>query len=770
MNGTCMYAMKIDEVAEYLEIPKALIYKLAKTNEIPGRKNGRRWEFSKFDIENWKKKNSVSQSHGLTKEVSVKSITPRSHLKEVHFIDDERSLLLPRSACVAKGDRILLGNDDAWVICRNGKARIFPIYEAVEFLKVGGLELQFLIKEITETEELEAYQTLTDFHYRSNSIFGRTATLVIRNFHPIYPRVIGYIEITTSFYMNTARKAVLNTSFQCEDISWNSWDKDTSRQYIHLIVRIARCVVYPEFRGLGIGQLLVKHAAEFARDRWQIAAIKPYFLEMSADMLKFVPFAQKAGMSFIGETEGNLNRVAKDMAYLLKNMKRIENGEIVKEDSCGIIDQQVSRMRRAANLMEEEEWTINELVERLEKLSHESVLKDFNLFHGIVSLPKPTYLKGLTSESENFLSHRIKELNLQNNHFNWKINLQPLKDSVSLQNIALTYQSNVRRTQQTHAVHQAFSISPDDITHKVINGLNVTLNAGEVILITGSSGSGKTSLLKLLTEPKYFSTADNIQVPHNYQVGKFEPIRSQKALIEILGNQDIQSALHLMGIVGLSDAFVYLKRFDELSNGQQYRAQLAQLIARGYNVWVADEFCATLDVVTANIVADRLQRIARELNVLLVVASSQPDIFVRALCPDQVIQLTTAWEHKIMRGSEFTENLLPQRSNASPQTLSIAAKYLKLIYSGEKSSTIRKGRFEVKKGMLLLTAKTGDFVSVNVTSIRHTRFRCLNNDDAQKDGFADLVELQKALREHYPNMNEHGWVTIISFSSSCSFR
>lgn len=51
-----------------------------------------------------------------------------------------------------------------------------------------------------------------------------------------------------------------------------------------------------------------------------------------------------------------------------------------------------------------------------------------------------------------------------------------------------------------------------------------------------------------------------------------------------MGKQDVQTALHLMGLVGLSDAFVYLKRFEELSHGQKYRAVLAQLIEGGYNV------------------------------------------------------------------------------------------------------------------------------------------------------------------------------------------
>lgn len=765
--------MTIKEVAEYLGISQPSIYKLVQSGAISGWKSGRRWEFLRSEIELWKQKNLSEQICGLIKPVKqriVQTIVPRKHLKEVRFTDDETTLLLPRSACIGKGDQVELSESAAWVICKNGKAQIFPVYEALELLQVGGLEFQLLVKEITEPEELSAYQALTQFHYRSHTLFGRTAILVVRNFHPIYPQIIGYVEIATPLYMNTARKAILDAHFQAENISWEAWDKETSRRYIHVIVRIARCVVYPEFRGLRLGQLLVKHAAEFARHRWQVAKIKPYFLEISADMLKFVPFAEKAGMTFIGETEGNLNRVAKDMAYLLKNLQRVENGEIVKEESCGIIDQQVSRMRRAAALMEQEGWTIGELVERLEKLSHESVLKNFNLFHDIVSLPKPTYLKGLFPDSENFLKQRINEVSPKNGHVKPVIELEPLKESIHLKGVSLTYQSNVRLTQQTHAIHQAFSISPDDISHKVINNLDLTLNPGEVVLITGSSGSGKTTLLNLLTKGKYTGITGDVQLPSNYRVGNFAAIRSQKALIEVLGNRDIQSALHLMGLVGLSDAFVYLKRFDELSNGQQYRAKLAQLIAGGSNVWIADEFCATLDLVTANVVADRLQKIARQLKALLIVASSQPEVFARALRPDQVVQLTTAWEHRVMSGSEFLQSLSAQRSNSSAPTLSIAVKYLPAVRSGQKCSTVRKGRLKFSKGLLLLTAKTGDFVSVNVTDVRHTRFKCLTEADAVKDGFTNLADLQRALLEHYPDISMDSWVTIVSFETSCEIR
>jgi hypothetical protein len=85
---------------------------------------------------------------------------------------------------------------------------------ACEHLQIGGLNLEFFIKEITEQEEFAAYQALAQFHYRSNRPYGHTAPLIVRKFHPIYPKVIGYIELATPFFMNKARNAILNAPFK----------------------------------------------------------------------------------------------------------------------------------------------------------------------------------------------------------------------------------------------------------------------------------------------------------------------------------------------------------------------------------------------------------------------------------------------------------------------------------------------------------------------------------------------------------------------------
>jgi ABC-type ATPase with predicted acetyltransferase domain len=536
----------------------------------------------------------------------------------------------------------------------------------------------------------------------------------------------------------------------------------TLRRYIHLLVRIARCVVYPEFRGLGLGQVLVKHAAEFARRRWQVSSLKPYFLEISADMLKYVPFAEKSGMTFVGETQGNLGRVAKDIGYLLKNQERIQSDHVVKNKVFGILDKQRARMKQAVALMERTGWNSEQLVMHLDKSPTSTVLRDFDLLREIISLPKPTYLQGLNPEAAKFVKERASSLANRDGGRSLNLSLEPLGEPLAIERVSLSYESRVRRTSRTHAVEQAFGISPECIAHDVVSDLSLNVKPGEVVLLTGTSGSGKSTLLRLLAQVGGVNLSGVIRWSSNYRPGTFTPIRSQKALIEVLDERDVSKALSLMGRVGLSDAYVFLKRFDELSSGQQYRAMLAKLVAGNCNVWLADEFCANLDSVTANIVADRMQRTARELGATLIVASSQPETFVAALQPDQVVRLTTAREHQVLKGPVFLHTLRQRGVDFSVPILGLSHEYFHLVRSGIKGTTIRKGRLSLRNDLLILSAKT-DFELVSVTGVRRTRLSKLTAEDAKNDGFESMADLRRVLLKYYPSLGPNSWVTVVEF-------
>jgi len=45
--------LTIDELAEYLKIPKSTLYKLAQEGKLPAQKVGKHWRFRKEAIDRW---------------------------------------------------------------------------------------------------------------------------------------------------------------------------------------------------------------------------------------------------------------------------------------------------------------------------------------------------------------------------------------------------------------------------------------------------------------------------------------------------------------------------------------------------------------------------------------------------------------------------------------------------------------------------------------------------------------------------------------------
>ena len=45
--------LTLNEVAEYLRIPRSTAYKLAQEGKIPGQKVGRHWRFHRLVLDNW---------------------------------------------------------------------------------------------------------------------------------------------------------------------------------------------------------------------------------------------------------------------------------------------------------------------------------------------------------------------------------------------------------------------------------------------------------------------------------------------------------------------------------------------------------------------------------------------------------------------------------------------------------------------------------------------------------------------------------------------
>jgi ABC-type phosphate/phosphonate transport system ATPase subunit/GNAT superfamily N-acetyltransferase len=589
------------------------------------------------------------------------------------LLANRHTLTAHRYCCLGPGDDVVAGGtNNAHARCRNGCAQVLPAYWAKDCLTIGTRSVPVIVKEIETEEELAGYHQLEEYHYRGKALHGRRVPLIVRSSDPLLPRVLGYIELSTTFIMNRPRAVLLSSSFAAREggISWTTWKKDAARQYTNLFVRIARTVVSPEFRGLGLARILVSHAARFARKHWHVGKLKPLFLEITADMLRYVPFVESAGMHYIGDTEGNLARVNKDMNYILKNFSRVKKREILKVESAGIVDLQVYYATCLRQIEREQGVSRDDLLTLLLRSPHLLSDEHWTLLHRIFRLPKPTFLMGLTPGAESFVQRRVRELGLPERYpaKRPKARKPGLPGPIEVTHCTLALSSQLIRTRATRNIQQAFGVSRDMLTTTLFAGLNFRIRPGDVVLICGPSGAGKTTLLSLLAkrlrDPSVVlpGLTGAIKVPRAVTVSQLGPLSSSRPLVNSLEQRSFENSLFALNVSGLAEAHLYVKRFRELSNGQRYRAMVAKLIASEADVWVADEFCATLDPMTANIVSRNLRRCAKDFGVTAILAAANWSDFVHELRPDTIVHLRAPWDYRVFSWNVFQRAIRHSRA------------------------------------------------------------------------------------------------------------
>ena len=174
---------------------------------------------------------------------------------------------------------------------------------------------------------------------------------------------------------------------------------------------------------------------------------------------------------------------------------------------------------------------------------------------------------------------------------------------------------------------------------KVLQNINLSLNANEILTIVGPNGSGKTTLFKAiigsvpLSKGK-ISIKPNLRigyVPQQLKVDQTLPITVERFLkLATRNNNDIEKMIAFFGSEN-----IFREQINSLSGGQMQRVLLARALVNKPEILLLDEATRGLDQPGIAAFYRKIENISKETNCAVLMISHDLHVVMRA--SDRVI-------------------------------------------------------------------------------------------------------------------------------------
>ncbi|MGI6169616.1 MAG: betaine/proline/choline family ABC transporter ATP-binding protein [Christensenellales bacterium] len=221
----------------------------------------------------------------------------------------------------------------------------------------------------------------------------------------------------------------------------------------------------------------------------------------------------------------------------------------------------------------------------------------------------------------------------------------------------------------------------------VVNNLDLNIKSGELVVLVGESGCGKTTTMKMLNrliEPtsgtieingQNIKGMDTIELRRNIgyviqKVGLFPhlTVGQNIGIVPNLVKKDAEAiskkTIELLDMVGLKHEEYFSRYPNELSGGQQQRVGVARALANDPDIVLMDEPFSALDPITREQLQNELLKLQEELHKTIVFVTHDIDEAIKigdkiaVMQHGKIVQYSTPENVLKNPASEFIENFV----------------------------------------------------------------------------------------------------------------